>query len=46
MASALHHGTLLRDVDMGVLAAVLSPNKAKLQVSFSFFFEKTYILAW
>ncbi len=28
---ALHHGTLLRDADMGVLAAVLSPHKAKLQ---------------
>ncbi len=29
--SALHHGTLLRAADMGVLAAVLSPHKAKLQ---------------
>jgi lipoate-protein ligase A len=30
-SGALHHGTLLREADMGVLAAVLSPHKAKLQ---------------
>ena len=30
-SNALHHGTLLREADMGVLAAVLSPHKAKLQ---------------
>lgn len=29
--SALHHGTLLRDVSMETLQAVLSPSKAKLQ---------------
>eukprot|EP00033_Pygsuia_biforma_P000796 GCRY01000929.1.p1 GENE.GCRY01000929.1~~GCRY01000929.1.p1 ORF type:complete len:366 (+),score=103.16 GCRY01000929.1:166-1263(+) len=28
---AMHHGTLLIDVDMTVLAGLLSPNKAKLQ---------------
>ena len=29
--NALHHGTLLREVDMTTLTAVLSPSKAKLQ---------------
>ena len=28
---ALHHGTLLIDVDMGALSALLNPNKLKLQ---------------
>lgn len=31
MHNALHHGTLLREVDMDTLKAVLSPSKAKLQ---------------